>query len=518
MANNITIVGGLGDQLTTLVWSRISDISILSFPIYEKLFFEFLYPLKTNQPLLWLFLSKVLRLLGSNSYNIFIVFTLLANFFVAYLLFKRFNYSYIYAILYTFSSYFWVHLGVHPALMQIWLYPLFIQFLLKDKYTMRHYILLAAIITLSISISNYIGFFLLIFFTLYSFIKFVLVKQDIRQIKRYFIVVVLSGVVSSLFLVPYISNVYLASSNNKHTAVRGYEDFVSFSSRPWYYFLPPVDNPFLGDVSEEVLGNLEKTSYFLADDYFPAEHQASFFGNTLLLFIFTSLIYVVIKRGRLKTLKKELFLWLLIIGVLVSITMPPFFTVSGVTIFTPGWLVAKLFPIFRVTTRASVLILLCLLYILGLLVETTKKLIVNKKLYIVMLHIVFILTLFETFIPLKITKYTDSPRVYSQLKMISNKDYFAAYPYSLNNEAFFWVIEHENALINPRGYKAVNFDSERFTKSLALDSGLEEMSSKGVKYLVVGKNISSIELAHFLASDTLTLQSETDNHLLFEVK
>ena len=78
------VVGNIEDQLSSLVWEKYSDLfltnsDLLNFEAYKAYFIEFLHPLTSNQPLLWTFLSYLLRL-GANSYNFFIVLTLVLSF------------------------------------------------------------------------------------------------------------------------------------------------------------------------------------------------------------------------------------------------------------------------------------------------------------------------------------------------------------------------------------------------------------------------------------------------------
>ncbi len=169
--------------------------------------------------------------------------------------------------------------------------------------------------------------------------------------------------------------------------------------------------------------------------------------------------------------------------------MPPFFTVSGITFYTPGWLIYKIFPVFRVTARFSIIVHLLLLLLLAKNVEYLNALYIKtKRLIVTFIPMLAFLTIFETFVPIRVAKIDQPPEVYTYLSQLpSGTANFAVYPYNRTDDAFFWLPIHKQLLVNPRDYK-VNFNSELFTDSLITYEGIAEYKKMGGGYIVVFKN------------------------------
>lgn len=493
------IVGGIDDQLPLLMWSRISDSlfavsnpTFASHEPYTYLLESLLRPAYSNQPLLATFNSIFLTLLGSNSLNMLILLTVCVNFASSWLLFRKFRHWWFYVLVFSFSSYFWIHLGIHNVLSQIWMFPMFLVILQKveKKFDLKKSVLFGIFIVILALISNYNTYLILVFYTVYMgasvFLRKFQKSRDILKIYLVSIGVFAVGIVFVLF--PYVKLNYFSGIKGSNIvirdyAVRPYEDFFSFSSRPWYFVLPPVKNPIFGDFSKNTLAKIESRGYFLADDYFAGEHQGNYFGATFLIITIISAVYVL-KNGAKKE-KQRIYLFGLVAFLLFLFTLPPFFTISGLKIYTPGWFLYKFFPMFRVTARLSIVILLSLLMVFGhsmeFIFKNTKK---DKKLIMPFMILLLVVTLAETFIPFKVQKLDKAPQVYTYLKLQTPPGTkFAVYPLSLADEALFWLPEHERLLVNPRWYKTHDFDSAEYTKNLS-----KNVKSSGVSYIIVSKD------------------------------
>ena len=499
------ILGGLEDQISLLAWGMVSDgifsidNSLSNFFIYQWAFRDFINPLGSNQPIIWLFLSIVLTLFGSGFYNVFLVLTTVANFLGSQLLFKKYKYGLFYSFIFSFSSFFWIHFGVHPDLMQIWTMPVFLHYFLNftqaGNYTVNNILKLAAVLTVTILISNYLGFILLLFVFSYCFVKLCVDYIFKKLVDFGFYIGVLKSVliaaaISLIFLLQFINATYFTSSvSSTKNVQRTYEDFFTFSSRPWYFFTPPVKNPILGKLSASFIQKLEKSNYFLTDDYFAREHSANYFGLSLLVIFFIAEILVLIKNKDNKEFLRNHFLDIGVIMLIISFTMPPFFTVSGITFYTPGWLIYKIFPVFRVTARFSIIVHLLLLLLLAKNVEYLNAFYIKtKRLIVTFIPMLAFLTIFETFVPIRVAKIDQPPEVYTYLSQLpSGTANFAVYPYNRTDDAFFWLPIHKQLLVNPRDYK-VNFNSELFTDSLITYEGIAEYKKMGGGYIVVFKN------------------------------
>jgi len=522
------VIGGLDDQLLITLWSKLSTGFFKISPIfsyYTVFFRNYLNPFLSNQPIYSFILSLFGTMLGNYAMIFTVVVSLIVALSVSWLFFKPYKYFIFYTLLFVFSSYVWVHLGIHLYLSQIWVYPLFLlglKKLQKSTQSVKEVLVLGFLLAFTIGISNYMGFFLVLYFSLYSFLKFFL-EKNFKYLTNFFFVILFSSFLSIAFLFPYIESNYMDTSvvvgsgalAQVPTVIRPpYEDFFHFSSRPWYFFLPPVKNPWLGELSQNIIAKIETADYFLADDYFAGEHSANYFGLVFLLSV-TVLSIIMLKKAPKDIKKKITFYWLLNL-LLYLFMMPPFFTISGIKFFTLGELVYRFFPMFRVTTRMAPLLLVNFLIILATSVDYLSK--KHPLFFKIFIPILTIVTLMETFIPLKIVYYNQPPEVYSYLGEIAPQEKFAVYPYSQTDEAFFWIDAHKGYLLNIRGYKDADYSSEELTKSLPTKEGIAKLKSLGGKYLLVYKNLtSSKDLAFYRNSAGLRLLKEASTYLLFEV-
>ncbi len=514
----LTVIGAFEDQISLLVWDRIADHSILTNSTYAQAFDVLLNPLQSNQPVFWFTISTLLRL-KFFTYNMFIALTLIFVLFGSYLYFKRYRYSFVYTLIFTFSAYFLSNLGNHLALMQIWIFPVFMYLYEKDYTVKKKIIVLSLFIVLASLISNYLGFFLLLFYFVYSSMQS-LIYKDKSIFIQFFCTTFVALLLLSLVLYPFVKENYLnASDSSGSNMVRPYEDFFYFSSRPWYFFLHPVKNPIFGGFSQQTLIKIEKTGYFLADDYFAGEHQASFFGYFLLLTCFILGIYTFKYTDGYN--KKNLISLLGTAFLLFLFTMPPYFTISSIKIYTPGYLVYLLFPIFRSTGRLSIVILFTLLiYLATCFTLLHSQISANKKRFLDFFAIALLfVTLIETHVPVKITTLNQAPSYFSYLRLHTPQDSkFVIYPYGHADDAMFWLPEHERFLVNIRFYQTGDLSSEEFTKLLPSDLGIHNLLNTESHYLVVVKEISDEDIEFFENNENLKKSWEDESAIVYEIR
>jgi len=458
--------------------------------VYQSYFSYMLAPFVTSEPVLFSSLAVFLHLFGAGFYNFFLLVTMVLNLLVSYLLFKRYRFGLVYALIFTFSTYVWIHLGVHPALPQLWVIAFFVHLLFKfdDKgWTGKRVFLLTSVLFGSILISNYIGFFLLIFLSLHA----VFTRGNLRH---YLLIIFGSVIASAIILWPFVRIGYIAGSDYPTDSIsqigvaRPYEDFFHFSSRPWYFAIPPVKNPWLGGLSKEILRRINDTNYFLADDYFAAEHQGNYFGLLLLTSTAIAFIYALLGGDeKLKKVSTKFGVMFVIIG---SLMFPPFFTVRGITFFTPGQLMYKFFPMFRSTSRLGILLLLlALLLVAGAVDSMYKRFTTQRKLVSIFIALLLIVTLFETYIPLKFESVGQAPPVYEYMRdSLDKESKFMVFPYDRVDSALFWLGTHQQHLMNPKHLYIEGFTPAEFTENLKTSSGAEFANKLGVEYLLVFKD------------------------------
>ncbi len=528
------ILGGLEDQIALLVWGKVSDglfsipVELANFPQYQEMFWWLLSPWNSTSPLLELLLSVTLSLAGANGVLLLSALFTLATFLSAYLLFRRLRFGVFLALVYTFSAYFWSHLGIHLSLMQLWIYP--IAFLLIDKYlcerpSLKGSLVLGTFFGVSVLCSNYLGVFLIIFYVIYFVLFEVYTLATTRQfVKKRYLVFLSSLILMTVIVVPFIFS-YLklnfvqtdAQTVSNYKVVRPFEDFVYFSTRPWYFFIASPKNPVLGRFASQSLDTLKKSNYFLADDYIATEHVASYFGLSLLVLLAMVTILSVGKQLPFELRRKVSVLYGSVFT-LFLFSLPPYFTLAGTKIWTPGYVIYLFLPMFRATSRLSVLMLLCLLVIIGLLITNLLKTATPKVANFLKMTVPVLLlfTLMETFIPPDLYR-PEKPSAYVYLRDSTPHDtMFVVYPYSKSTDALFWLDIHRRQLMNLRGYRNSDYEAEDLTEDLILPEGIANASDLGADYLLVYEDISESELVYFMTNPLLELEQKVEEVYIFK--
>jgi len=523
------LIGGLDDQINLVVWSLISkpffSFAHDFFSRSETLnvtFLAYLRPLDSNEPLTWFFISSLASLVGYWANNIIVLLTLVLNFYFSHLFFKKFKYGLVFSLIFTFSSYFWLHLGKHPDLGFVWLLPVIVKKLDADfNYSLKNGFMLAFYAFLLSLMSNYLGFFLVLFVGLFVLCDLLLKVQSIKKVTKFCVVFITSYILLIVTaLMPYIKINYFNAPPQGYINPlnRSYDDLVSFSSRPWYHFIPSPKNPVYKELSQNLLSRIEGTGYFLADDYFQGEHDSMFFGYFFLVSYLSVVIYNLYERKRLNNDKKTNIhrKYLLLAFFLFLFTLPPFFTVFGQTLYTPSYLLFKIAPFFRVTSRLSIFILLALLlsFSYGLKNIVFK----NTKILSFLMAVLLVVTLVESYVPPKIYKNEGTPGVYKYLGQMPTFDKFVVYPYSMTKEALYFLPEHKKDLLNIRGFSNSTYESQSLTERLVTDEGLLSTRDLGVRYLLVFKNAPTEDLVYFSEQRGLILEREFDNSYLYYFK
>lgn len=460
--------------------------------------------LESNEPFAFIPAYLLAKLIDPVlSYNLIMIGGLVLNFVFAFRFSRKLFGGFIALILsaiFLFNPYFAYQSRAHFDLIQFWPVIWFLDTLLfsKDKYKAVY---LGLLITLITGFSNYLGYFTITFSTLYmatdTLMK--LTKKTcptLNQVRSVVITTLVFALSSGVFLFPYIKSNFFTPRIRMETNAdlkatnRPIEDFVIFSSRPWYYLLPSVDNPFFGEFSERLLKRLSDGGNYLTQSYFKAEHAASYIGWVNLLAALVGLSFLKkVKQGHL-SYTNSLSILLSCAG-LIILTMPPELSFRDSTFYTPSYLLFKVFPMFRVLTRAGVLILFLTLIFSGYGYKILISFLLGKGFrkryaYIVTIFLL-VLSVMEFYIPIKVTRVGTPPKVYTYLsKGRLIKSPIAVYPYNKTNESLFWMGVHQQPLINPKLYsnRDAGFTSENFTSLLTTPQGLEKAKVTGARYLV----------------------------------
>ena len=470
------IYGFLEDNTVILLFSHLIKLtgslssSLINYPSGYSFFSD-----HANEPVLWhafFFLARFFD--GVSVYNIFILGGVFLSFLASLVFFHSFvksrPVSLLLSLIFALSPYFYYRAQNHITLVQVWLLISF-AYLLSKASKVRHYIFLGVLAAFATAVSNYIGYFILLYSGLY-FLSRQIVERDFwnkKVVLNFSILYLTFSLLSVLFL-----NSYVKSSSDYERTV---EEFVTFSSRPWYNLLPSTDNPLLGGYSAKVISFLEnKVGTHLAANYFKSEHGTSYLGLVNLVLAGIGAVYIY------KNKDKELMALGLVAIFLVILTMPPKFFVAGTAIYTPSYILFKVFPMFRVLSRLGIVILLIELIYTGF---GYLQIISRVKRYKAIIPVLVMVSLAEFYIPVKVTNLSTPPQVYEYLKSSEIEEApIVVYPYSKTTEALYWVYYYNFPLVNPRGFEG----SEALTKSLTTCEGIKAAAELGARYLISFKD------------------------------
>lgn len=412
--------------------------------------------------------------------------------------------SLLFSITWALSPYFLFRvISATVALYFVFVFPLLFYFLYKEKNN-----LYMGVFTLCVfQISAYYGYFtfLTILFWDLSGAIIDLIKFKKFPATVYFKKLLAFGtplifgillIYGSLFWANFkLSSKYEKPNLNRTTATttvyRPVEDFYNFTLRPWYFFIPPKSSLFFSDYSNKVYTNIESTNYYLADDYHDSEMGGSYIG---LPFAFGMLIFIflLIKKVPIAEFDKKLFLTLIFI---LLFTGPPSFTVSGLTFYTPSFLLFQLLPGFRVLARfAALLFLIVMILNFKLLIKIS-----DSRIRIALGIFVFCANFIFLSVNVPIVDLTNPAVKYKFLNTLLNKPAVLLVLPEPTFDDTFWILHHKNYLFNPKGFVNQNqaFNSEAFTNSVLTseNSELKKLNELGIDFVILNLNSSYPKLA-----------------------
>lgn len=452
--------------------------------------------------------------------NAFFLSSIILSILFTYLLFSKTPkfkrlFTLVFSITYSLSLYFIFRvISITLSLYLIFMIPLTAYLLVKKVRPL----FIGVSVLMSLSLTNYYGFFtfvLVCFWYLYDLISNkVSLKQFFKNIFL-FIAPVLLGIL--IFFFPLLKgNLTFIDSYNiesaqkpaieRTTVYRPIEDWYNLSFRPWYFFIPPKSSIFFGDLSRNLYQKIENTNYYLADDYMEEEMAGSYMGWHFLLGLGVVSFLLLMKKFKkieYKTFRtvyqnKEMILRsFFIIFCILLISGPPSFTIHGVEIYTPSYLLYYIIPVFRTLVRWAVVIYLFVLIINSFLVQDLYNLMRNKfqKILFILTFLSLNFVIFAIKIPVININKPPQEIAYVKEKYPESVPY-AVYPKG-DYYSIFWIISHEDLLINPVNFinYETGFDSNDFSKNLITEEGIQGFLEQNPKYLIYyPQNISNEDL------------------------
>lgn len=433
------------------------------------------------EPLIYVVFALLTKLFsGTFTWNLLVVITYSLNAFsfnklASIFISKRFV-RYLAVVGFLLHPYLTYQSQSHLSLLQIWPLLLVLNILLNpvsEQANLRSssfvsspglWIKLGFLCAVQIYLSTYLGF-LAGLITLF-FLGQSLVEKNWHRASNIFFSL---GFTLFLVLPLCYSFFYVKPRNMQFTPQerlqRPIEDFVTFSARPWYYFIPPSESVFFGDISHNIFTSLEnKFSSVLFKNYFVREHSTSYIGITSIVLI---AFYIV--KTRFKPLKSKVILYLLVLNIAILVmSMPPVLPINGKLFPLPSYLIYYFLPFVRVLARFSLInVIFSLLCVGAILNKQSKSLVL----------LTFILLFSEFLIPFQITQINNLPENFKYVKAMTSNS-FVVYPYSYTNYSSFWINQINKGLHNPRDYYYNNGEySLDVTNSLKSCVGLRKIQN-----------------------------------------
>lgn len=440
------------------------------------------------------FLTMSLYLDEILAFNLFIIASFALNIFFGYKFFRGFNnsrtISTALSVIFAFAPYFRYQSRSHPDLIQFW--PLFILFgtVIRSKLSIKTSIKTGVFLYIASCFANYLGFFGWMIANLVTGIRLIQEKISLRTslkvlFTQNFIYTILfvSTIFVTYFKLPEIIKPQIEQSPNLNKSIplsdisRNIEDFFYFSLRPWYFITPTPENPITGAYAKTFIEVLQtKWGYWLTFDYFPSEHSAAFLGFTNIFLAILGIRFLLSKNNyqQLKFNKHLLIIIFCVSLFIILVTLPPYFTISDIKIYTPNYLIYLLFNLFRTTARLGIINLAFVLILSGFGYQYLQTKITHKNLFRLLIFIIFLFQFLEFWSPIRIINISKAPQVYTVLANIPERN-LVIYPYSQTIDVAFWIRAHNKNIINTHAFKTNNFDSKQFTGNLSNLDGINKL-------------------------------------------
>lgn len=418
-----------------------------------------------------------------------------------------------FALFFSFSPFFLFRISsLTFNLFQIFFFPLTLLFLIKSSKTKVSPYLFSIMLCFFMFYSSYYAYMTALLVIFWKFAE-ILIDRSVQEIKHslLFLFKIFVPVTVFVFLVyrnliisnvPLLGNYRLTETTPDpriETLYRPIEDYYNFSFRPWYFLIPPKTSLLFGDLSKKVYDYLESTNYYLASNYDNAEAGGSYLGWHL-IFGYLFALFVGLEKVRNKFPKlnkfenlisnKILIQKMTVVAILILlISHPPSFTISGIEIFTPSYILYKFFPFFRVLVRWSIVLYLLTLCVNVFLVLDIYKLI--KRDYLKISFIVLFSLVHFALMSIKLP-LIDMWRIPPEILYISRatkeeKVKFVVYPEG-DFYSVFWTLRHKNYFYNVPQIKTAEYKPAEFSNNILTSDGLSQLKINNIKYVLYYKN------------------------------
>ena len=385
--------------------------------------------------LLALFMNEV------TVYNVLLLVTFPLSALFSYIFFLKISgnkmAAFIFSLVFAFAPYHFWKAYNHLDLSMIQYIPLFLwtAVRLEKNKSLVNALLTGAALSILTLLNFYYGFFALLTLAIFFVSGLVTDLVRFRPFQRRVLFYTISLLVAAVVTFPFISPVLRSSISGSATVAtpevfrRPLDNLLLLSARPWSYFLPSIDNPFLGSLSLKAYTFIKSFSQDFKTQM-PYPHETTVFLGFFSIVFFAITLVLVLKRKISDPLVPIL---LSTITVLFLSSLPPFMVIKGITFYFPSFFLHRFFPMFRSYGRLGIFVLPIFAAVASLgFSYLIKNLDRGRKILVIVFSVLFILFEFANVPPFRVTSFARIPAVYNWLKNQSGDPIVLEYPKNFN--------------------------------------------------------------------------------------
>jgi hypothetical protein len=385
-------------------------------------------------------------------------------------------------LLFSISPYHFWQATAHLSLSLIFWLPLFTLtiFWFDEHKSLKSAFLVSVVFLATIYTTFYYGFFCALIATTYFLLKFVFDFREYFKARTFFLLV-FSATIVMLGFAPLWGGLQSAkvdqSRGVKDALSRKLDELVGLSARPWDYLIYPPNQPVFGRFNKQIYDFIQSrgNDFKVRSAYLP--ERVVFLGIINCLLAFISIIFLYKRDKNIRVI-----LLLSIVSFIVS--LPPYFPIKGVIIYTPSYFLYQLFPFIRVYVRMGVFVML----FTTLLSSFTVKAILSRNTHNVgvLLFILIIVGGVFEFLPdfKSFTDLRNVPPVYSWIKSQPGDFIVAEYPENFDLQVGLnFQRYHQKRLFNMPGSEP-RFELWGKIDELQEPSTFQVLKNEGVRYLI----------------------------------
>lgn len=307
--------------------------------------------------------------------------------------------------------------------------------------------------------------------------------------KNYIYCAIISICLMLLFLSDLLFRQFSVSSDGhiKLLAFRDFSNLVVYSSRPWEFFIPSIDHPFLGRyVFDFVHTHLHGSNVF---------EQTLYLGLVPIVLFIAGVVFVL--RRKMNAPHRSYFIFFAFGALwMYFLSLPPFISIGSLSIPSVSYFAYALLPMFRGYVRFGILVNFFVACSAAVVLTHLYQHMRRARFFAMLAILVSLLAFEYRSIPSGYAQTISTPpTVYSWLAQQPSDIIVAEYPMMQRDDAsfytyLFWQRIHKKKLVNGAARdneKAWEFFEK--VNDLGRPQTPDLLRSVGVKYIIVHANM-----------------------------